>query len=47
MLQQVSLVRPRFELPGEVTDFFKRDGKGWQTRLSNTLEEYVQAHNHR
>jgi len=34
-------------LPENVIDFFKaggKDGKGWQTRLSHALEEYVKEH---
>jgi len=34
-------------LQGNVIDFFKtgsKDGKGWQTRLSKVLEEYVEEH---
>jgi len=36
-------------LPSNVIDFFKggsKDGKGWQTRLSAALEEYVEQHKH-
>ncbi len=28
----------------EVTDFFKAQGKGWQTRIDNVLKEYVAQH---
>jgi len=34
-------------LPSNVIDFFKagsEDGKGWQTRLSSVLEDYVKTH---
>ncbi|MBF0282024.1 MAG: BrnA antitoxin family protein [Zetaproteobacteria bacterium] len=37
--QQVTL-----RLPENVIDYFKKGGKGWQTRLSHTLEEYVKNH---
>ncbi|MCP8900212.1 BrnA antitoxin family protein [Gilvimarinus xylanilyticus] len=31
-------------LDEDVIEFFKRDGKGWQTRLNNALREYVSEH---
>jgi len=45
--KKATRIATTIRLPGEVIDFFKRGGKGWQTRLSNTLEEYVRAHNPR
>jgi uncharacterized protein (DUF4415 family) len=31
-------------LPESVVEFFKAEGNGWQTRLSDALEEYVEKH---
>ncbi len=31
-------------LDPEVIEFFKRNGRGWQTRLNDALKEYVLAH---
>ena len=31
-------------LDAEVIEFFKRDGKGWQTRLNKVLKEFVLSH---
>lgn len=31
-------------LPADVVAHFKRDGKGWQTRIGEALQEYVEAH---
>ena len=28
----------------EVVDFFKSQGKGWQTRVNEVLQEYVNSH---
>ncbi len=28
-------------LDEDIIDFFKRDGRGWQTRLNNALSEYI------
>lgn len=30
-------------LSPEVIDFFKRGGKGWQTRINNALLEYIET----
>lgn len=30
-------------LSPEVMDYFKRDGKGWQTRINQVLEDYVHS----
>lgn len=30
-------------LSPEVMDYFKRDGKGWQTRINQVLQDYVQS----
>ena len=31
-------------LNGEIVDFFKARGKGWQTNINNILQEYVDSH---
>ena len=28
----------------EIIEFFKRDGRGWQTRLNAALREYIASH---
>lgn len=30
-------------LSPEVMNYFKRDGKGWQTRINQVLQDYVQS----
>ena len=30
-------------LSAEVLNFFKEDGRGWQTRIGNVLQDYVVA----
>jgi len=32
-------------LNGEVVDYFKLKGKGWQTEINDVLLEYVHSHN--
>lgn len=47
--QSVTKKSTTIRLPSNVIDFFKaglKDGKGWQTRLSAALEEYVEQHKH-
>ena len=31
-------------LSSEIVDFFKAQGKGWQTKLNNVLQKYVDSH---
>ena len=31
-------------LSPQVLEYFKRDGKGWQTRLNGVLADYVETH---
>ncbi len=31
-------------LDSEVLDFFKAQGKGWQTKINNILHDYVNSH---
>jgi len=33
-------------LPADVLAYFKTGGKGWQTRISDALSEYVAEHGH-
>ncbi|MEE9447896.1 MAG: BrnA antitoxin family protein [Arenicellales bacterium] len=33
-------------LDREIMDFFKADGKGWQTRINAVLREHAKSHNH-
>jgi len=47
--QDVTKQMTTIRLPTNVVEFFKagsKDGKGWQTRLSAALEEYVAEHKH-
>ena len=32
-------------LNAEVLDFFKTRGKGWQTKINDILQKYVDSHN--
>jgi uncharacterized protein (DUF4415 family) len=32
-------------LSAEVVEFFKSQGKGWQTKINNILHEYMRNHN--
>ncbi len=32
-------------LSAEVVEFFKSQGKGWQTKINNILHEYMRTHN--
>lgn len=36
--------RVTLRLSPEVVDFFKAGGSGWQTRLDQALQQYVQKH---
>ena len=54
-LTLVKLGRPRstnpkqsttLRLPSEVLAYFKAGGKGWQTRISDALSEYVTERGH-
>lgn len=42
------LVNPKqsitIRLNAEVLDFFKSQGKGWQTKINDTLQKYVNSH---
>ena len=33
-------------LTPDVVDFFKSQGKGWQTKINNILSDYAHSHNH-
>lgn len=52
-LKPITLGRPKAENPKtpisirlspEVVDYFKRTGKGWQTRMDEVLKDYVAHH---
>ena len=32
-------------LNGEVVDYFKLQGKGWQTKINDVLLDYIHSHN--
>ena len=40
----VTKERITIRLSQEVTDYFRRTGKGWQTRLDKVLLDYVASH---
>jgi len=40
----VAKVSTTIRLPAEVLAYFKAGGKGWQTRISDTLTDYVKEH---
>lgn len=40
----VTKERVTIRLSPEVTDFFRSQGRGWQTRLDEALKEYVREH---
>jgi len=44
--QAITKQTTTIRLSADVIAFFKAGGKGWQTRLSNALEEYVKEHKH-
>ena len=31
-------------LDSQIIEYFKKDGKGWQTRLNSALREYIATH---
>jgi len=31
-------------LSRDVTDYFRRSGRGWQTRMNEVLQEYISTH---
>jgi len=40
----VAKVSTTIRLPAEVLAYFQAGGKGWQTRISDTLADYVKEH---
>lgn len=48
---EVGLPRPKTHLnlriDADVVDWFRRSGKGYQTRINAVLRAYVEAHRHR
>lgn len=37
-------VSTTMRLPADVLEYFKAEGKGWQTRISDVLSDYVSNH---
>jgi len=33
-----------FDTPSDVTEYFRRSGRGWQTRMNEVLQEYISSH---
>lgn len=33
-------------LPGEVVNYFKAEGPGWQTKIGNALKDWIKQHPH-
>lgn len=42
--QEVTKQSATIRLDPEVIEYFKKDGRGWQTRLNDVLKEYVESH---
>lgn len=34
-------------VPREVVDYFKSEGRGWQTKMGYALQDWIRAHPHR
>ena len=43
-LSEVTKERITIRLSRDVTDYFRRSGRGWQTRMDEVLQEYVGDH---
>jgi len=41
--KRAAKVSTTIRLPVDVLEYFKAEGNGWQTRISNTLAEYVKG----
>ncbi len=39
-------VAPNLRLPQEVVDYFKQEGRGWQTKIGIALEAWIKSHPH-
>ncbi len=39
----LSKISTRIRLNPEIIDFFKSQGKGWQTKINDVLQEYVDS----
>jgi len=43
-LAAVTKERITIRLSRDVTDYFRRSGRGWQTRMDEVLQEYISTH---
>jgi uncharacterized protein (DUF4415 family) len=44
--QKLPIKKPvSIRLSPDIIDYFKSDGKGWQTKINTILREYVKTHN--
>lgn len=43
-LSEVTKERITIRLSRDVTDYFRRSGRGWQTRMDKVLQEYISTH---
>ena len=43
-LSAVTKERVTIRLSRDVTEYFRRSGKGWQTRMDEALKEYISTH---
>jgi len=44
-LSEVTKERITIRLSRDVTEYFRRSGRGWQTRMNEALQEYISTHN--
>jgi len=44
-LSEVTKERVTIRLSCDVTEYFRRSGRGWQTRMNEVLKEYISTHN--
>jgi len=43
-LSETTKERITIRLSRDVTDYFRRSGRGWQTRMNEALQEYINTH---
>jgi len=43
-LSTVTKERVTIRLSRDVTEYFRRSGRGWQTRMNEVLQEYISSH---
>ncbi len=43
-LAEVTKERITIRLSRDVTEYFRRSGRGWQTRMDEALQEYISTH---